>query len=123
MQAKTNNQAPNYQKAFDFATKHGYELRDISYNGIIYLSKIINDSKIEIQIYDGIIKDREPKLKVQTFEPNLESLSRIFEETKYCYYNTIYHHSLSDTWRNLTMDNIFEYALFLENNFKNHIYQ
>ncbi len=68
-----NANCPNYKKAIAWAKENGYTLsKDISYNGYIYFERIIkfftnsplDVYKIELQVYDDIIKKSEPKFEM-----------------------------------------------------------
>ena len=82
-----NPTSPNYVRTIEWAKANGYTFKtDVSYNGFIYMEKFIcdKDSRIELQIYDGIIKVHAPRIEVDNLEADFGS---IFAETKY-YYKT-----------------------------------
>lgn len=103
-----NPHSPNYIKAIEWMKANGYSFtKDISYNGYIYFEKLIcdKDSKIEIQIYDGIIKDSLPCIEILNLEADF---GNIMDETKYFYKRQ------SVLLDPLSLDELFEMALQTE---------
>lgn len=80
---RTNSNSPNYIRLMEFAKANGYIFaNDISYNGFIHVEKTIcdGDSKINLKVYDGIIKTANPAIEILNLEADF---GNIMDETKH----------------------------------------
>jgi hypothetical protein len=113
---KENGDCENYQRAIKFAKENGYLLsKDISYNGFVFFEKIIDDGyyKLELQVYDDIIKKRSPKYL--QYEKAANFGDSIMSKTTYSYQMS----SNQSDWNSETLDELFELALRKEKELTN----
>jgi len=112
---ETNSTCNNYVQAIQFAKENGYTLKnDISYNGYIILEKLLstNEDKIEIKVYDDLIKSCVPCVDVKTKEAIFGS---IMDEIKYRFVSTQYHKQWDRDWYDLKdLPTALAYVLRLE---------
>ena len=105
---KENGNCENYQRAIKFAKENGYLLsKDISYNGYVFFEKIIDDGyyKLELQIYDDIIKKHSPKYL--QYEKTANFGQSIMSEATYSYRMS----GNQSDWNSETLDELFSLAL------------